>query len=57
MYYPSSENKGADQLRDYSEADRVFVLVYANSRFSQNEAHLRVCKIKNNLQVILHNLL
>ena len=22
MYYPSSENKGADQLRGYREADR-----------------------------------
>ena len=33
LYYPCSENKGADQLR-------VFVVAYAKSRFSHNEAHI-----------------
>ena len=40
MYYPCSENKGADQLRGQREADLVFVFAYAKSRFSHNEAHL-----------------
>ena len=30
LYYPSSENKGADQLRSYCEADLAFVFAYAN---------------------------
>ena len=43
------ENKGADQLSGYHEADRVdvklicvFVFADAKSRFSYNEAHLKV---------------
>ena len=40
MYYPSSENKGADQLRDYREADlRLCFRIYAKSRFSHDAAH------------------
>ena len=35
-----SENKGADQLRGYREADLVFVLAYAKSRFSHDAAHI-----------------
>ena len=34
MYYPCSENKGADQLR------RVFVFAYADYWFSDEAAHL-----------------
>ena len=39
LYYLCSENKGADQLCGYREADCVFVFAYAKSRFSHNEAH------------------
>ena len=45
LYYLCSENKGADQLRDYSCAAVIaqlicdFVLAYANSRFSYDAAH------------------
>ena len=39
MFYPSSENKGADQLRGYREADLRLCFAYAKSRFSHNEAH------------------
>ena len=35
MYYPCSENKGADQLR-------VFVFAYANCWFSHAQAHFTV---------------
>ena len=34
LYYPSSENKGADQLRGY----RVFVFAYADCWFSHEAA-------------------
>ena len=47
LYYLCGENKGADQLRGYREADLrlcfricVFVFAYVKSRFSQNEAHI-----------------
>ena len=42
MYYQCSKNKGADQLRGYSEADlrQVFVFAYAKSRFSHRAALL-----------------
>ena len=41
LYYPSSENKGADQLRGYREADlRLCFRIYAKSRFSHDAAHL-----------------
>ena len=33
MYYPCSENKGADQLRGYAKLICVFVFVYAKKRF------------------------
>ena len=38
LYYLCSENKGADQLRGYREADRLFVFAYEKSWFSHNEA-------------------
>ena len=35
LYYPCSENKGADQLRSYPEADlRLFFRIYKNLVFS-----------------------
>ena len=43
LYYPCSENKGADQLRGSFAVTAklicVFVFTYAKSRFSHNEAH------------------
>ena len=38
LYYPCSENKGADQLRGY-RLICVFVFAYAKCRFSHEEAH------------------
>ena len=40
LYYPYSENKGADQLRGYREADLRLFFAYAKSRFSYDEAHI-----------------
>ena len=41
-YYPCSENKGADQLRGYREADlRLCFRIYAKSRFSYDAAQIR----------------
>ena len=42
LYYPCSENKGADQLRGYSEADLrlCFRTKYAEIRFSHDAAHM-----------------
>ena len=34
LFYPCSENKGADQLRSYCEADFAFVFAYADWWFS-----------------------
>ena len=42
MYYPCSENKGADQLRGYREADCVFVFAYADCWFSHGAAQMLV---------------
>ena len=41
LLYPYSENKGADQLCGYREADlRLCFRIYAKSRFSHNAAHI-----------------
>ena len=40
MYYPSSENKGADQLRFTAKLICVFVFAYADCWFSHGVAHL-----------------
>ena len=40
LYYSCSENKGADQLRGYREADPRLCFAYAKSRFSHDAAHL-----------------
>ena len=55
LYYPCSENKGADQLRGYRQADLrlcfrtelicAFVFAYAKSRFSHDEAQLKLFRI------------
>ena len=44
LYYPRSENKGADQLRGGREANlRLCFRIDAKSRFSHNEAHFVQC--------------
>ena len=40
LYYPSSENKGADQLRDYGEADLRLGFAYADCLFSYEAAQI-----------------
>ena len=40
LYYPCSENKGADQLHYYREAD---LRLYAKSRFFHDAAHMAKC--------------
>ena len=45
LYYPRSENKGADHLRSYREAETAklicgFVFAYANCWFSHAQAHM-----------------
>ena len=47
MYYPSSENKGADQLR----GNCVFVFAYADCWFPHEVAHLTL-----RLEVVLMKL-
>ena len=42
MYYPCSENKDADQLRGYREADLCFVFAHANCWFSHAQAHMYI---------------
>ena len=41
LYNPSSENKGADQLRGYREADLRLVFACADCWFSHGAAHLK----------------
>ena len=40
MYYPSSENKGADQLRGYREADLRLCFRHADCWFSDEAAQM-----------------
>ena len=41
LYYPCSENKGADQLHGYTvQLIWVFVFAYTKSRFSHDMAHI-----------------
>ena len=42
MYSRNSENKGADQLRGYREADLRLCFAYANIRSSHGAAHLTI---------------
>ena len=46
MYYLFSENKGADQLRSYREADLRLVFAYAKSWFSHDAAHMSLVERK-----------
>ena len=43
MYYPCSENKGADQLRGYREADLRLCFRYADCWFSHVAAQIMKC--------------
>ena len=46
MYYPSSENKGADQLRGYREADlRLCFRICKNPVFSRRGSYINDGKI------------
>ena len=40
MYYPSSENKGADQLRGYREADLRLCFRLSDCWFSHGAAQI-----------------
>ena len=42
MYYPCSENKGADQLRGYREAICVFVFAFGICWFSHGAAYMYI---------------
>ena len=51
MYYPGSENKGADQLRGYREADlRLCFRIYAKSRFSHDAAQVMLRNLSDPLR-------
>ena len=45
LYYPCSENKGADQLRSYCEADLCLCFAYADCWFSCASAHILLSKM------------
>ena len=40
LYYPSSKNKGADQLRGYCEADLRLCFRICEKPVTHDEAHL-----------------
>ena len=40
LYYPSSETKGADQLRGHLEADMRLCFAYVDCWFSHDAAHI-----------------
>ena len=54
LYYPSSENKGADQLRSYCEADLRLCFRIGKIRFSHDAAHISFSIFTSS--VILHHL-
>ena len=63
MNYPSSENKGAYQLRGYREATAklicVFVFAYADCWFSHGAAHLGkkpIPKLFSGIKILCVNL-
>ena len=49
MYYPSSENIGADQLRSYCTADLRLCFRISKIRFSHDAAHL----VSGNFDILL----
>ena len=42
LYYPCSENKGADQLRVTAKLICIFVFAYTKIQFSHDVAHLHL---------------
>ena len=57
LYYPCSENKGADQIHSFCEAETVqmicaFVFAYAKYWFSHGAAPI-VCKCTDHLLIII----
>ena len=52
LYYPCSENKGADQFRGTAKLIYVFVLAYAKIWFSHVVAHIKV-KEKDSIHLVL----
>ena len=55
MYYPCSENKGADQLRGYREADLRLCFRICKSRFSHDAT--QIILEMNNKRSVQKNLL
>ena len=59
MYYPSSENKGADQLRGYREADlrlcfrqcRLLVFPWGGSYVEQTSRLVQDCVLVQSLEL------
>ena len=50
LYYQCSENKGADQLRGYREADlRLCFRICKKKRFSHGAAHILATLMQTNL--------
>ena len=49
LYYPSSENKGTDQLRGYREADLRLYFHICKKQVSHDAAQLWDTKINNDL--------
>ena len=45
MYYPSSENKGADQLRLTAKLICAFVFAYADCWFSHGAAQINASRV------------
>ena len=51
MYYPSSENKDADQLRGYREADLHLIFACAEHWFSHDMAHIILYSLSSSVIV------
>ena len=49
MYYPCSENKGADQLRGHREADLRLCFRICKKRFIHDKAHMSVTDYCDNV--------
>ena len=47
LYYPCSENKGADQLRGYREADLCLCFRIYKKPVSRDEAHMLSHLVRN----------
>ena len=52
LYYPCSENKDADQLRGYREADLCLCFRICNVGFSHDAAHLFIYERNNKIHKV-----